>query len=159
MASFDSKNNLSCRYNVGAGCESRTAKKDYSAREKGIHLLNTATYKMNTEALILNYWKSWQSHSNWEETRALMKDDFYFDAGFFKTESADQLIEMMKNGNPWQDVQLLDIVTHDDKGALFYEGIDTVTQSRVRIAEIITVEAGKVASCVATISQMTQEDA
>ena len=107
---------------------------------------------MTTKEIIMNYWNSWQSHSNWGETRKLMKDDFKFDAGVFKTDTADQLIEMMKNGNPWKDVELLDFVVNGNKGALIYEGIDSITNSKIRIAEIITVEGHKVASCIANIA-------
>lgn len=112
---------------------------------------------MDTEEIILTYWKSWQNHSNWEETRKLMKDDFKFDAGFFKTNSADQLVEMMKNGNPWKEIKLLDKIITGNKGVLFYEGIDSVTNTKVRIAEIMEVETDKVASCVASISQLTEK--
>jgi hypothetical protein len=65
---------------------------------------------------------------------------------------------MMKNGNPWKEIQLLDIVTRDNKGALFYEGRDSVTNSKIRIAEIISIESGKVASCITSISKLTQEE-
>lgn len=88
----------------------------------------------------------------------LMKDDFTFDAGFFKTETADQLIELMKKGNPWKEIELIDIITVGNKGTLFYEGIDSVTKAKIRIAEIITVDGDKVASCVACISQLTGKE-
>ncbi len=106
----------------------------------------------------MNYWQSWQDHSDWDRTRKYMRDDFKFDAGAFQTDTADQLIEMMKNGNPWKEIMLLDMVVNHNKGALFYEGIDSVNDAKFRIAEIITVEEDKVASCIATITQLPAGD-
>lgn len=102
----------------------------------------------------MTYWKSWQGYSEWEKTRALMKDDFKLDAGLFQTETADQLIDMMRQGNPWKEIQLLDSVFSENKGVLLYEGIDSVTNSKIRIAEVITVKDGKVATCISSISTL-----
>ncbi len=113
---------------------------------------------MSTEEIILGYWKSWQDHENWEETRSYMKDDFQFDAGLFKASSADELVAMMKMGNPWKDIVLLDKAISENKGALIYEGVDTVTNAKIRIAEVITVKDGKVASGIANITQLPTDE-
>jgi hypothetical protein len=73
---------------------------------------------MNTNNTIMNYWKSWHNNSNWEETRSYKSDDFKIDAGVIKTDSADQLIEVMKKGNPWKDILLLEFLVADSKGIL-----------------------------------------
>ena len=111
---------------------------------------------MNTKEIILEYWKSWQGHSNWHVTRQMMADDFLFDAGIFKTTSADALIDMMKKGNPWKDIELLDMVVYGSKGALIYEGTDAVTGSRIRIAEILTVANSQLVRGIASISQLPE---
>lgn len=113
---------------------------------------------MNTEEIVLAYWKSWHNHNNWETTRSLMQDDFKMDAGFFKTDNADQLIEMMKMGNPWKDITLIDILTSGEKTSLTYEGVDSVTGNKIRISEVISVRDGKVASCLSTISTITPSE-
>lgn len=110
---------------------------------------------METVELIMVYWRSWQSHSNWETTRKLMADDFKLDAGIFKTENADQLIEMMKMGNPWKDIELLDFIVEGNKGAIIYEGTDSVTEARIRVSEIVTIKDNKVASAITNITQLT----
>lgn len=112
---------------------------------------------MEPKELILKYWKSWQNHGNWEETRSLMKDNMVFDTGIFKTDSADQLIQLMQKGDPWQAIKLLDLVIEGNKGTLIYEGINSVNQSKIRIAEILTVEDGKIANCLASISVITEK--
>ncbi|GAA4271807.1 hypothetical protein U6A24_14550 [Aquimarina gracilis] len=113
---------------------------------------------MSIEEIIMSYWKSWQSHSDWDVTRRYMKDYFKLDAGIFKTESADQLIEMMKKGNPWKEINLLDFVVTNNKGALVYEGIDSVTNVKTRISKIITVVDNKVASCITTIAPLSGKE-
>ena len=112
---------------------------------------------MTTKELILKYWKSWQSPPNWEETRQLMTDDFQFDAGVFSTNSADELITMMKNGNPWVEIVLLDAIFEQEKGALIYEGVDSITKNKFRVSEIITIRDGKILSCIANITQLNIE--
>lgn len=115
---------------------------------------------MNTEEIILAYWKSWQGHDNWERTRSYMCDDVHFDAGAFQTQTADQLIALMKRGNPWKDIQLLDTVMgEENKGALIYEGTDSVSGTRMRIAEIITVCDEKIARCITTIAALPESGA
>ena len=111
---------------------------------------------MTTKELILAYWQSWQSHENWEETRALMHDDFHFDAGGFVSRNADELIGMMQSGNPWKDIRLIDCIVEGEKGALFYEGTDSMTGARIRIAELITVRDGKVIRCIANIVTLAE---
>lgn len=113
---------------------------------------------MSVEQIIMNYWKSWHSHSNWDETRKYMHDDFRFDAGGFKTDSADELIGMMKSGNPWKDIRLLDFVVSENKGALVYEGTESVTDATFRIAEILTVTGDKVSACLTTIAQLPEHE-
>lgn len=113
---------------------------------------------MNTKELVLKYWRSWQDHSSWETTRSLMKDDFKFDAGDLITHSADDLIRLMKRGNPWKDIELIECVVDDNKGALLYEGTDSETSVRFRIAEIITVEEDKVSACIANISRLPDSE-
>lgn len=112
---------------------------------------------MQTEKIIMGYWKSWQSHSNWSETRNFLADDFKFDAGTFSTNNADELVEMMKKGNPWKDIKLLDSVITENKGALLYEGTDSVTNTKFRVTEIITVKEDKVISCFANITQISNK--
>lgn len=84
-----------------------------------------------------------------------MADDFQFDAGSFKTQSADELIEMMKKGNPWKNIELVHSVFHDNSGSLFYEGTDSVSGERFRIAEFLVTRQRKVSSCMACIVKLT----
>jgi len=109
---------------------------------------------MKAEDVIMTYWKSWQNHADWENTRKWMVDDFGFDAGAFTTDTADQLVAMMKQGNPWTDIVLLECMFEADRGVLLYEGTDSVTGKRFRISEWLTVEGDKVSSCRAAIAEL-----
>ena len=112
---------------------------------------------MDTETLLLTYWKAWQSHKDWKCTRALMQDDFYFDAGSFQTHSADALIELMKKGNPWREIVLLEMLVDGNQGAMVYEGIDSKSGKKMRIAEVLKVKENKVSTCISSISEFTNK--
>ncbi len=107
---------------------------------------------MSTQDVILKFWKSWQSHSDWDKVKECIVEDFYFDTGVFHTSSANELIEAMKKGNPWENTILLNSVFEKNKGALVYEGVDSITKEKIRISEILEVKKGKVASCISSIS-------
>lgn len=121
------------------------------------HLTNKLL-NMTTKDIIMNYWKSWHSHDNWKETRSYMADDFEFNSSELKTTSADELIKIMKKGNAWKDISLLDSVIEDNKAALLYEGTDSVTGTKYRISEILTVEDGKVSYCTSTTAEVPNKD-
>lgn len=108
---------------------------------------------MNSEEIVMKYWTSWQSHSDWSTMRSLMTDDFKFDAGFFKTESAEQIIDIMKKGHPWKDIVMLAQNIQKDKAFLIYEGMDSVTSKKYRVAEYLILRDKKVAECLTTISE------
>ena len=79
---------------------------------------------MDTEDLVMKFWKSWQSPANWEEMRSYMADDYNFDAGMFHAHSADQSVMIAQGGNAWKDIELLDIICAGDKAAIIYQGTD-----------------------------------
>ncbi len=92
--------------------------------------------------LILTFWRSWQGASpNWEQMHGCLAASVTFGEHAM---TAEQFTAMCKQGNPWQDVELLSSRFTDEGGALLYEGTDTKTGKRVRVAEFIDVADGKV---------------
>ncbi|MCB0761820.1 MAG: hypothetical protein KDC12_09890 [Flavobacteriales bacterium] len=111
---------------------------------------------MNSKQIALDYWNAWQKPNNWSEVRSMMADDFTFDSGALQTDTADEIVKLMKKGNPWEDVQLRECVAEGGKVAICYEGTDSMTKTRFRISEMITVDPdrGKVISAWVNMSDL-----
>ena len=56
----------------------------------------------------------------------------------------EQFVQFCQQGNAWNDVELLDSMFTAEGGALLYEGTDSGTEQRIRVAEIVRVEGGRV---------------
>ena len=57
----------------------------------------------------------------------------------------EAFVQMCQQGSAWDNVELIDSLFTADGGALIYEGTDTKTEKRIRVAEIVRVQDGKVA--------------
>jgi len=96
---------------------------------------------------IMRYWKSWQTPTDFEETRRCLANDVAFDGGLMRLDSADAVIQMMSaDPIPWVEVELVSEVTGDDGGAIVYEGTVSTTGVRMRVAELITLRDGLISS-------------
>ncbi len=93
-----------------------------------------------TEDVIMAYWTSWQD-DDWDRMRASLADRLSFGGHPMEREA---FVQMCRQGNPWDDVKLIDSMFTDAGGALLYEGTDRKTGTRIRIAEIVRVEGGRV---------------
>lgn len=107
---------------------------------------------MNNEELVLKFWNSWQTPANWEEMRGYLSNDYTFDAGMFYANSPEESVTIAQAGNPWKDVELLDIVCNDNKAALIYQGTDYQTGIRYRVSEFLTIKYGKIHTGYGTIA-------
>ena len=94
----------------------------------------------SSKDVILAYWKSWQI-KDWDLLEGSLADNLDFGG---QPMPRDAFLQMCKQGSPWKDVDLIDSLFTDDAGALIYEGTDTKSGERVRVAEIVRVEGGKV---------------
>lgn len=107
--------------------------------------------------LILRYWKSWQTPTDFDETRSCLADDCKFDGGAIQMDGGDAVIAMMSaNPIPWTDVELVSETYGNEGGAIMYEGTVSTTGLRLRVAELITTADGKISSISAL---MTPKDA
>ncbi len=95
-----------------------------------------------TKTIILGYWQSWQD-KDWTALRNSLGDTFDMGGNAMP---ADAFVEFCRKGNPWKDVTLIDSMFTAEGGALIYEGTNTADGSRVRVAEIVRVQDGKVHS-------------
>lgn len=93
-----------------------------------------------SKKVILAYWKSWQDQ-DWDAMRAALAEDLVFGG---QSMTREQFIQFCQQGHPWRDVELLDSMFTAEGGALLYEGTDTGSETRVRVAEIVRVQGGRV---------------
>ncbi len=101
------------------------------------------TSPQSTEELVMTYWRSWQGGDpDWATMRACMADEIDTEAGVVP---ADQIVAMARGGNPWRDVELLDAIYADDRAALLYRGVDTVSDETMNVAEFLSVADGRIA--------------
>ncbi len=106
---------------------------------------------------IMKYWRSWQTPTDFDETRSCLTDDVVFDGGAVRFDNADAVIAMMSsNPVPWADVELVSELYNDDGGAVVYEGTVSTTGVRIRVAEQMTLRDGLISSVTAV---MTPKDA
>ena len=96
--------------------------------------------------LIMKYWHSWQK-PDWQELRGCLAPKVDF--GGIEMES-DAFVEMCKQGNPWEKVDMLSACFSDDGGAILYEGTDTITGQRIRVGEFISVKDDRIIASIAS---------
>lgn len=104
-----------------------------------------------TKDVILAYWTSWQDQ-DWDRMRSSLADDLVFGDQSMKRE---QFIQFCQQGNPWDDVELIDSIFTAEGGALVYEGTDRGSKERIRVAEIVRVDAGRVCRATACFGRGT----
>ncbi|MEM6993615.1 MAG: hypothetical protein AAF721_24085 [Myxococcota bacterium] len=99
----------------------------------------------HAEAVILAYWKSWQT-KDWDTMRGALADELDFGGHVMPREG---FVQMCQQGKAWDDVKLLDSIFTAEGGALIYEGTNTADGKRVRVAEIVRLSNGKVGGALA----------
>lgn len=102
-----------------------------------------------SKALVLKYWNAWQS-LDWDGFRDCLSDQVQFEN---QQVEADEFVSFCKEGNPWEDVVLLNAVFSEKQAALLYEGTDTVSEKRIRVGEFIKVENDKIIESKASVSE------
>ena len=108
-----------------------------------------------TKELVLKYFQSWQQPSDFDEMRSYLADDLKFDGGIFAAKSADQLIAIVKQTeSPWKDVHMLGSLFSEDKATIFYEGTDIKSSKKIRVAELLTIQNGKISQVIAAINPL-----
>ena len=101
----------------------------------------TPTATDEVEALIMEYWLSWQ-RDDFEAFRATLADDVRVDLGFAKVEGADAVTAISQAGHPFRDVELVAADFHPGGGTIVYTAIDDVTDQPLRMSELVTVSDG-----------------
>ena len=110
---------------------------------------------MKTKELVQKYVNSWQEPTNFEETATCLHDDVTADLGFFKANSKAEFIGMMShNPVPWKEVNLIFSKYIEDFACLVYEGVNTATNTKMRVSEALEIEDGKIITVHSVISQL-----
>ncbi len=109
---------------------------------------------MNTEELILKFWNSWQQPADWNEMRSCLADDYQFDAGMFKCSNGDEAVAIAQMGNPWKEVELLDMICKEDHAAIIYQGIDINSGAQFRVSEFLKIKDRKITGGFGVVTQL-----
>jgi len=89
-----------------------------------------------TKELVLKYFHSWQNPADFDEMGGYLAEDIVFDRNGHQLQGVEAVIGMlMQNPTPWKEVQLLDAVFSSDQAVLVYQGVNTATNQKIRVAE------------------------
>lgn len=106
----------------------------------------------STERLVLKYFHSWQEPPDYEALRETLASDVEFDAGGQVLKGADRLTAMVRETeSPWEQVTLLASIFEDEAAALFYEGVDSRSKIKTRVAEHLAIRNGRIGRILAAI--------
>jgi hypothetical protein len=106
-----------------------------------------------TRELVLKYFHSWRDPVDSRAFRSCLSDDVLFDNGQASVSGADELTRRVgATASPWKDVVLLASTFEDSQAALFYEGTERGSGKRVRVAEHVAVENGRIKEIRAAVS-------
>ena len=110
---------------------------------------------MNHEEITLKYFNSWQAPADFDELASYLTNNFKIDAGLFSFSSKEDFVQFLKaNPTPWKDVRLLSSIYSEDGAAILYEGINTATNAKMRVAEHIQFEGMRIAKIYTVITQL-----
>ena len=110
---------------------------------------------METKQLVLKYWNSWQGDPDWESFRECLDENCKVNMGVFEANNAEMLLTITKSGNPWKDVEMLELICDENKAALIYQGTDTTSGQKFRVSEFITLDNHKIQQVIGSIAMLT----
>eukprot|EP00803_Ostreobium_quekettii_P002080 evm.model.scf_1192EXC.4 EVM.evm.TU.scf_1192EXC.4 scf_1192EXC:26918-27523(+) len=112
----------------------------------------------STRELVLKYFHSWQRPADFDEMAACFSDDAEIDLGAATLRGGAAFRRAVGGGeSPWLAISLLDTVFSDGEAALVYEGVEEASGVKLRVAELLTVEGGKIVRMRATFCQVGVE--
>lgn len=110
---------------------------------------------MTSDELILAYWRSWQTPTDFDEMESYLADDVVFNAGVGELTGKGALRKMIEeNPEPWRDVTMVDSQFWADGGVIVYEGTGTESGVRNRIAELLRIDSDKIQRVTANFAQL-----
>jgi len=103
--------------------------------------------------VIHRYWSAWQVE-DWDTYDAALADDIVLEfGGPGRIAGKKTVSQVTKAGNPWRDVTMTNEHYWEGGGAIVYDAVDKVTQSTMRVAELIVIRGGKIAHVSAVVSE------
>lgn len=110
---------------------------------------------MTCEEVVLKYWNAWQVPADFEAMEGCLAPDVRLDMGAFQATSAAEFRAIVEsNPTPWAEVTLLDSHFGADSGTIVYEGTNTGTGVRTRVAELCRVSEGRITHITAVLGQL-----
>ncbi len=107
-----------------------------------------------TERLITELFEWWIGRGVDQDLAGRLQAHAVYDGGMPRL-TIDEFIWRAQEGAVLEDVRLVAIIAHDDKGALMYECRDPVTGLRHRVAWFIETRDGDIASIREVIGRIT----
>ena len=108
-----------------------------------------------SEELILAYWRSWQTPTDFDEMESYLADDVVFNAGAGEMKGKGALRALIEeNPEPWTGVTMIESQFWSDGGVIIYEGTGTESGTRNRIAELLRVDGDEIVQVTANFAQL-----
>jgi hypothetical protein len=105
-----------------------------------------------TDELLENFFEWWTKPGNVRRP-TFLSDDFTFDLGYGGMAN-DDLVWWVQQKPPWRDLRVVARIVHEDKAALVFEGTDSATSLRHRVAWFVEVSGDKILRVVETDSRL-----
>ena len=100
-----------------------------------------------TRALVERYFHSWQV-GDWSALRDCLADEIRFDWGITVYTDPDEFVAAANAGIEWRDVDLLALMAASDRAMILYEATNHTDDVRVRTAEHLTIDSGRITAAV-----------
>lgn len=110
--------------------------------------------RSDVRLLVDKYFWSWQDR-DWNALRECLAADIHFDWGVETYTSPDEFIAAADAGIEWTDVRLLASVLAPDAAAIVYEGVNVTDRVRLRTAEYLTIEDGRIRTAIAVFAVLS----
>lgn len=109
----------------------------------------------NTKELVLKYFHSWQSPADFEEMKSYLAPDISFDMNGFQLNGIEAVMGMvMQDPTPWKEVELLDSQFSPAQAAIIYQGVNTATDQKIRVAEHLCLANDKITRATVVMSML-----
>ncbi len=110
---------------------------------------------MDLESLVMKYFNSWQSPTDFEEMADCLTPTMTIDAGIFHFDNREAFVNFCtQNPTPWKEVTLLSSIYSDGKAAIMYEGVNTANNQRMRVSEHLEITDGKISDIKTVITAL-----
>jgi len=110
------------------------------------------TSKTHATNLLHKLYEWWTTQPSTHQVGDFLDVDLVYDGGFEGLRDND-LVWWVQQKPPWNDLCVIDEVVSERKGALVFEGIDSTTLLRHRVAWLIEIRNGRIFKIIETVAR------